>query len=67
MKKIKIKVGDISLFKSLVNALEMPEMEAKINKTLWRPGYFEELLKRLEKNTDIDAVTFDADKKDFMK
>ena len=34
MKKIKIKVGDINLFKSLISALEMPEMEAKINKTL---------------------------------
>ena len=39
-------------------------MEAKINKTR-RPSYFEELLKRLEKNTDIDAVTFDTDKKRF--
>ena len=26
---------------------------------------FQEPLKRLEKNTDIDAVTFDDDKKDF--
>ena len=42
-------------------------MEAKINKTLWRPSYFEELLKRLEKNTDIDAITFDSDKKRFYE
>ena len=33
----------------------------------WRPSYFEELLKRLEKNTDIDSVNFDADKRDFTK
>ena len=68
MKKIKIKVGDISLFKSLINALEMPERwKLRLIRHFWRPGYFEELLKRLEKNTDIDAVTFDADKKRFYE
>ena len=29
--------------------------------------YFEELLKRLEKNSDIDSVTFDTDKKRFYE
>ena len=29
--------------------------------------YFEDLLKRLEKNSDIDAETFDADKKRFYE
>ena len=68
MKKIKIKVGDISLFKSLINALEMPERwKLRLNRHFWRPSYFEELLKRLEKNTDIDAVTFDADKRRFYE
>ncbi len=67
-KKIKIKVGDISLFKSLINALEMPERwKLRLIRHFWRPSYFEELLKRLEKNTDIDAVTFDADKKRFYE
>ena len=63
MKKIKIKVGDISLFKNLIYALDMPERwKLRLIRHFWRPSYFEELLKRLEKNTDIDAVTFDADK-----
>ena len=31
----------------------------------WRPKYFEELLKRLNENSDIDSLTFDADKKRF--
>jgi len=66
MKKIKIKVGDISLFNSLINVLEMPERwKLRLIRHFWRPSYFEELLKRLEKNTDIDAVTFDADKRRF--
>ena len=67
-KKIKIKVGDISLFKSLINALDMPERwKLRLIRHFWRPTYFEELLRRLEKNTDIDAVTFDADKKRFYE
>ena len=67
-KKIKIKVGDISLFKSLINSLDMPERwKLRLIRHFWRPKYFEELLKRLEKNTDIDAITFDADKKRFYE
>ena len=65
-KRVKIKVGDISLFKSLINSLDMPERwKLRLIRHFWRPNYFDELLKRLEKNTDIDAVTFDADKKRF--
>ena len=65
-KRVQIKVGDISLFKSLINSLDMPERwKLRLIRHFWRPNYFDELLKRLEKNTDIDAVTFDADKKRF--
>ena len=67
-KKIQIKVGDISLFKRLINALDMPERwKLRLIRHFWRPNYFEELLKRLEKNTDIDSVSFDADKKRFYE
>ena len=67
-KKIQIKVGDVSLFNSLINSLEMPERwKLRLIRHFWRPAYFEELLKRLEKNTDIDAVSFDADKKRFYE
>ena len=67
-KNIKVKIGDISLFKNLINALDMPERwKLRLIRHFWRPSYFEELLKRLEKNTDIDAVTFDTDKKRFYQ
>ena len=46
----------------------MPERwKLRLIRHFWRPNYFEELLKRLEKNTNIDAVTFDADKKRFYE
>ena len=67
-KKIQIKVGDIRLFKDLINALDMPERwKLRLIRHFWRPSYFTELLKRLEKNTDIDAVAFDTDKKRFYE
>ena len=67
-KKIQIKVGDISLFKRLINSLDMPERwKLRLIRHFWRPKYFEELLKRLEKNSDIDPVTFDTDKKRFFE
>ena len=67
-KKIQIKVGDVGLFKRLINALDMPERwKLRLIRHFWRPSYFEELLKRLEKNTDIDAATFDEDKKRFYE
>ena len=67
-KKIRIKVGDVSLFKSLINSLDMPERwKLRLIRHFWRPKYFEDLLKRLEKNSDIDAETFDTDKKRFYE
>ena len=67
-KKIAIKVGDISLFNSLINSLDMPERwKLRLIRHFWRPKYFEELLKRLEKNSDIDSATFDTDKKRFYE
>ena len=61
-----MKVGDISLFNSLINSLDIPERwKLRLIRHFWRPSYFEELLKRLEKNTDIDPVAFDIDKKRF--
>jgi len=67
-KKIKITVGDVSLFKRLINSLDMPERwKLRLIRHFWRPKYFEDLLKRLEKNSDVDAETFVTDKKRFFE
>ena len=67
-KRIQVKVGDISLFKRLINSLDMPERwKLRLIRHFWRPKYFDELLVRLEKNSDIDSVSFDTDKKRFYE
>ena len=67
-KQISLKVGDVSLFKKLIYSLDMPERwKLRLIRHFWRPKYFEELLKRLEKNSDLDSVTFRKDKKRFYE
>ena len=67
-KKISVKVGDVSLFKKLIYSLDMPERwKLRLIRHFWRPKYFEELLERLEKNSDFDSVTFNTDKKRFYE
>ena len=44
-KKILIKIGDISLFKSLINALDIPERwKLRLIRHFWRPSYFKKRL-----------------------
>ena len=67
-KNIQVKIGDIGLFKKLIYSLDMPERwKLRLIRHFWRPKYFDELLKRLEKNSDIDSVSFDTDKKRFYE
>ena len=68
MKNTSIKVGDVSLFQNLIDSLKIPERwKMRLKRHFWRPKYFEELLQRLEKNSDIDSITFDTDKKRFYE
>jgi ATP phosphoribosyltransferase regulatory subunit len=43
-----IRIGDIGLFSSLINALEVPvQWRARLKRHFWRAGYFEDLVSRL--------------------
>ena len=72
IKKIKIKnttikVGDVSLFKKLIDSLKIPERwKMRLKRHFWRPKYFEDLLNRLETNSDVDPAAVDIDKKKFF-
>ena len=73
IKKIKIKntfikLGDVSLFQNLIESLKIPERwKMRLKRHFWRPQYFEDLLNRLETNSDVDPTAVDIDKKKFSE
>jgi len=68
IKNISIKVGDVSLFKQLIESLKIPERwRMRLKRHFWRPQYFEDLLDRLETNSDVDPSTVELDKEKFFK
>jgi len=68
IKNISIKIGDVSLFQKLIDSLKIPERwKMRLKRHFWRPKYFEDLLSRLETNSDIDPTKVDIDKKKFFE
>ena len=68
IKNVSINIGDVSLFRQLIDALNMPERwKLRLIRHFWRPKYFEDLLNRLETNSYIDPITVDFDKKKFSE
>ena len=39
----------------------------RLKRHFWRPQYFEDLLNRLETNSDVDPSTVEIDKKKFFE
>jgi len=65
---ISIKVGDVSLFEKLIESLKIPERwKLRLRRHFWRPQYFEDLLNRLETDSDVDPMAIDLDKKKFSE
>ena len=68
IKNTSIKVGDVSLFQNLIDSLKIPDRwKMRLKRHFWRPQYFEDLLNRLETNSDVDPTTVDLDKKKFSE
>jgi ATP phosphoribosyltransferase regulatory subunit len=68
IKNTSIKVGDVSLFKKLIESLKIPgRWKMRLKRHFWRPKYFEDLLNRLETNSDVDPAAVDVDKKKFSE
>ena len=68
LKNTSIKLGDVSLFQKLIESLPIPERwKMRLKRHFWRPQYFEDLLKRLETNSDIDPGSVELDKKRFSE
>ena len=61
-------MSDVSLFQKLIESLTIPERwKMRLKRHFWRPQYFEDLLKRLETNSDVDPAAVELDKKRFTE
>ena len=68
LKNTSIKIGDVSLFQKLIDSLKIPERwKMRLKRHFWRPKYFEDLLNRLETNSDVDPSAVELDKKKFFE
>jgi ATP phosphoribosyltransferase regulatory subunit len=64
IKNLEIVLGDVGLFKILVESLELPaRWKLRLVKNFSRREYFEDMLKRLETNYDLDQQAIKLDTK----
>jgi len=60
-------IGNVEIFKLLISKLEIPSRwKLRLLRHFWREDYFNDLLKRLETNADIDPTEVEVDKKKFL-
>jgi ATP phosphoribosyltransferase regulatory subunit len=54
LKSFSLKIGDLTLFSGLIDALDIPaQWRGRLKRHFWRPTYFRELLDRLSNGTDV--------------
>ena len=67
-KKAVLKIGNVELFNLLINKLDIPRRwKNRLKRYYWNESYFNELLKRLETNLDIDPIFVEIDKSRYLK
>ncbi len=61
-------IGNIEIFRLLLDKLDCPSRwKLRLKRHFWREKYFNDLLKRLETNSDIDPLVVEIDKKKFSR
>ena len=61
-------IGNVEIFKLLLNKLDIPKRwKLRLQRHFWRENYFNDLLKRLEANSDVDPTIVEIDKKKYQK
>ena len=64
IKNLQVTLGDVGLFKILVDSLQLPtRLKLRLVKNFSRREYFEDMLKRLETNYDLDQKAIKLDTK----
>jgi len=68
LKKAVLKIGNVELFYLLIEKLDMPaRWKNRLKKNYSNKNYFNELLKRLSSNSDLDPVFVKIDKSRYKK
>jgi len=63
-----LKIGNIEIFNLLISKLDIPKRwKLRLSRHFWREEYFNDLLKRLETNSDVDPTIVEIDKKRYLK
>ncbi len=63
-----ITIGNIEIFHLLINKLDIAKRwKLRLQRHFWRETYFNELLRRLETNSDVDETVVELDKKRYLK
>ena len=61
-------LGNVEIFNILISKLDIPKRwKLRLLRHFWRENYFNDLLKRLETNSDVDPTIVEIDKKRYLK
>ncbi|MDC0517972.1 ATP phosphoribosyltransferase regulatory subunit [Candidatus Pelagibacter sp.] len=61
-------IGNVEIFNLLISKLNIPKRwKLRLSRHFWRETYFNDLLKRLETNSDVDPTIVEIDKKRYFK
>ena len=63
-----LKIGSIEIFNILISKLDIPKRwKLRLSRHFWQEKYFNDLLERLETNSDVDPTTVEVDKKRYKQ
>jgi len=61
-------IGNVEIFNLLISKLDIPKRwKLRLYRHFWRENYFNDLLRRLETNSDVDPTIVEIDKKRYLK
>jgi ATP phosphoribosyltransferase regulatory subunit len=61
-------IGNVEIFNLLISKLDIPKRwKLRLSRHFWREKYFNDLLKRLETNSDVDPTIVEIDKRRYFK
>ena len=63
-----VTIGNVEIFNLLISKLDIPKRwKLRLSRHFWQEDYFNDLLKRLETNSDVDPTIVEVDKKRYLR